>query len=225
MAIKSKIAGSQYEDKIHKIGRTTGIIALILIFVVPALISIRYSIFPPISNLMIGMLTISMIQIPICIAEVLTYTPMLGSGGSYLAFVSGNLTNLKIPCAAMCMESAEVKPSSKEGDIISTISIAVSTLVTGTIIIIGVIAIVPLTPILSSPVIAPAFENILPALFGGLGAYWILKQWKLAVVPLSVTVIISMFVAVQPAVLIPICGAVSIGAARWMYKKGWVKEV
>lgn len=218
-------SGQSYENRVHRVGRITGTIALILIFLVPALISLRFNIFPPVSNLMIGIVTISMLQIPICIAEVLTYTPMLGSGASYLVFVSGNLTNLKIPCAAMCMESAEVKPSTKEGDIISTISAAVSTMVTEVIIIIGVLAIVPLTPLLSSPVLAPAFANILPALFGALGAYWILKQWRLAIVPLSVVVIVSMIVEIPAAVFIPICGAVSIGAARWMYKKGWVKDV
>jgi hypothetical protein len=150
---------------------------------------------------------------------------MLGSGGSYLAFISGNLTNLKIPCASMCMDAAGVKPSTKEGDIISTISIAASTIVTEVIIIIGVIAIVPLTPILNSKTLAPAFQNILPALFGALGVYWIAKQWKLAVVPLVTAIVISYFVNVPIAILIPVCGLVSIAAARYMYKKDWVRSV
>lgn len=211
-----------YEESTHRLGRLTGILALGLIFMVPTLVCIKFNIFPPLKNVLTGILTIWMLELPICIAEVLTYTPMLGTGASYLVFVTGNLTNLKIPCATMSMEIAGVKPSTKEGDIISTISVAVSSIVTEIIIIIGLIAIVPLKPILNSPVLAPAFENILPALFGGLGAYWILKEWKLAVTPLLVTVIISLFVEVEPGGLIPICGIVSVLAARFMYKKGWI---
>lgn len=211
-----------YEESTHRLGRLTGILVLGLIFTVPLLVCLKFNIFPPMKNLISGILTIWMLEIPVCIAEVLTYTPMLGTGASYLVFVTGNLTNLKIPCASMSMEIANVKPSTKEGDIISTISVAVSSIVTEIIIIIGLIAIVPLTPILNSPVLAPAFENILPALFGGLGAYWILKEWKLAVTPLLVTIIISLFVEVEPGVLIPICGLVSVLAARFMYKKEWI---
>lgn len=213
-----------YDEQVHRLGRITSIIAVTLIIAVPAFICIKYNIFPPLRSLFSGILSIWMIEIPICISEVLTYCPMLGSGASYLAFVSGNLTNLKIPCASMCVEAAGVKPSTKEGDIISTLSVASSTIVTEIIIIIGVIAIVPLTPILSAPVLAPAFSNILPALFGGLGVYWIAKQWKLAVAPLVTAILISAILKLPIAVMIPICGLISIGAARFMYKKGYIKS-
>lgn len=214
-----------YDESIHKLGRLTGLITITLIIAVPAFICVKYNIFPPLKGLLSGIASIWMIEIPICLSEVLTYCPMLGSGGSYIAFVSGNLTNLKIPCASMCVETAGVKPSTKEGDIISTLSVAASTIVTELIVIIGVIAIVPLTPILNSPVLALAFQNILPALFGGLGVYWIAKQWKLAVVPLIFAIIISAAAKLPIAVLIPLCGIVSIASARFMYKKGWVKGV
>lgn len=214
-----------YEEEIHKLGRITGLLALFFIFLVPTMICIKFDIFPPTKNLLLGIGTIALLEVPVCIAEVLTYTPLLGTGASYLAFVSGNLTNLKIPCASMSMEIAEVKPGTKEGDIISTISVAVSTLVTEVIIIIGVMAIVPLTPLLSSPKLAPAFTNVLPALFGALGAYWIMKQWKLAVIPLIFAVILAAFFDMNVAVLIIICAPVSIIGARVLYKKGWLNKI
>lgn len=31
------------------------------------------------------------------IVEIFTYVPMLGAGGSYLSFVTGNISNLKLP--------------------------------------------------------------------------------------------------------------------------------
>lgn len=214
-----------YEEEIHKLGRITGLLALLLIFITPTIICIKFNIFPPTKNLLLGIGTIALLEIPVCIAEVLTYTPLLGTGASYLAFVSGNLTNLKIPCASMSMEIAEVKPGTKEGDIISTISVAVSTLVTELIIIIGVIAIVPLTPVLNSPKLTPAFSNVLPALFGALGAYWISKQWKLAIIPLVFAIILSTFLDLNVAVLIILSAPISIIGARILYKKGWIKKL
>ena len=89
---------------------------------------------------------------------------MLGAGGSYLSFVTGNISNLKLPCALNALESNGVKAQSEEGEIISTIAIAVSSIVTTVIIVLGVILIVPLTPILENPVLDPAFAQLLPAL-------------------------------------------------------------
>lgn len=193
---------------------------------VPTVVCVKFGIFPPLSNLMKGFAMVCMIYIPLAIAEVLTYVPILGSGASYLVFVTGNLTNLKIPCATMCMDAAGVKPATEEGDIIATISAAVSSIVTVLIILVGMLAIVPLTPVLSAPVLAPAFSNILPALFGGLGAYWLMKQWQLAIVPLVLTVLIYTVFSIPAGtegVLIPVMGLISVLSARLMYKKGWIR--
>ena len=62
------------------------------------------------------------------------------------------------------MVNAEVAPQTEEAEIIATISVAVSSLVTILIIFIGMIALVPLSPLLSSEVLKPAFSQILPAL-------------------------------------------------------------
>lgn len=211
-----------FENRMHRLGRITGVLALIIIMSVPMLVCMKYRIFPPLQNIISGMANITVIFLPIGIGEVLAYTPMLGSGASYLSFVSGNIGNLKLPCAVMSMDIAGVSPTTKEGDIISTISVAISTMVTTVILIVGMLAIVPLTPLLSAPALAPAFENILPALFGGLGIYWIMKQWKLAVTPLVIAVAITPFTTLSIGALAPILAIISIVAARIMYKKGWV---
>ncbi len=186
-----------YQDKVHRLGRTTAAVALVLLFMPPLFISLYYDIFPPVKNLLIGIGTVSMVYLPIAIAEFMTFTPMLGSSASYLVFVTGNLSNLKIPCALTCIENADVKPQSEEAEVIATIAVAVSSLVTTLIIIIGLIALVPLTPVLESDVLQPAFTQIIPALFGALGAYWIFKQWKLAVVPVTLILLIFIIFTIQ----------------------------
>lgn len=216
-----------YENQIHKVGRTTGIIVLIMIILVPLIVSSIYQVFPPISNLLYGVGMVCMVYLPISIAEFMAYTPMLGSNASYLVFVTGNLTNLKIPCALTCMENAGVKAQTDEGEVIAGIAVAVASIVTTVIIFIGMIASVPLKPILESPELAPAFEYIIPALFGALGAYWIQKQWKLAVVPIVIIVLIFALLPIPngvEGVFIPVMGLVSVLSAKQMYKRGFITK-
>ena len=158
------------------------------------------------------------------IVEVFTYVPMLGAGGAYLSFVTGNISNLKLPCAIDAMERAGVKASSEEGEIISTISIAVSSIVTTIIIIIGVILIVPLSPILSSPVLEASFAQLLPALFGGLAVVFVSKNLKLAIAPIILMLVLFIFVPALNSstvgIMVPVGVLFTIGVARILYKKG-----
>ena len=217
-----------YQDRVHRMGRLTAAIALILLFMPPLMISIHYQIFPPISKMLVGIATVCAVYLPIAVAEFLTYTPMLGSSASYLVFVTGNLSNLKIPCALTCIENAGVKPQTEEAEVVATIAVAVSSLVTVAILVVGMLAMVPLRPVLENPILAPAFEQILPALFGALGGYWILKQWKLAFVPILVVVILFFllpFLIGYAGALIPVMGGISVIAARIMYKHQFITSM
>ena len=158
------------------------------------------------------------------VIETVTYVPMLGAGGSYLSFVTGNISNLKLPCALNALEQNDVSASSEEGEVISTIAIATSSIVTTIIIIIGVIAIVPLTPILSAPVLQPAFDQMLPALFGGLGVAFVSKNWKIAIAPIVLMLILFVFVPALNSgtvgIMVPVSAIFTIVTARIMYKRG-----
>jgi hypothetical protein len=221
-----------YLNSMHKLGRITGAIALLIIIGIPVLTCWKFGIFPPLGNLMAGLSSILVVFLPISIIEVMMYAPMAGIGGSYLLFVTGNLTNLRIPALIMCMETAEVQSATEEGEIISTIAIAASALTTTIVIGLGVLLLVPLTPVLSNPILKPAFDNILPALFGALGVAWMgnstsgFSQWKVAVLPFVLAIIIIMGMGGHAGkfigILIPGIGAVSVLFARIMYKKGWI---
>ena len=158
--------------------------------------------------------------------ETITYIPMLGAGGSYLSFVTGNISNLKLPCALNAMEQAGVKAGSDEGEVVSTIAIAVSSIVTTLIIILGVILIVPLSPILNAPVLEPAFAQILPALFGGLGVVFVSRNWKIAIAPVSLMLVLFIAVPALNAgtvgIMVPVSVLFTLGVSRILYKKGWL---
>ena len=216
---------SDYMKKTDWYGKIWIWSAAVLVMMVPIMICLKYNAWPEGTAVLKGLLGVAPIYWTVGVIEVITYTPMLGTGGTYLAFVTGNLTSLKAPSALNAMENAEVKPGSEEGEVISTIAIATCSIVTTLVIIIGVCALTVIAPVLDSPVLTPAFDNILPALFGGLAVVYVSKNWKLAIAPLVFMVILFLAVpslAGSVGVLVPVGVLIALGAARIMYKKGWV---
>ena len=223
MSAKTVVTETSYDERIHRAGRISMIAAIVITQGVPLAISLYFNVWPPIGKLVAGLLPTMLVFWPIAIIEVLTYTPMLGSGGTYLGFVTGNLSNLKVPAAISAMQRAGVEPSSKEGEIISTLAVGASSLVTNLVLILGVLLMAYLLPVLESPALKPAFANLLPSLFGALGVVFISRNWKISVAPL--VLMIGLFVAIPTlpvGILIPAGAIVSIAAARLMYKKGIV---
>lgn len=199
--------------------------AVVVVLMVPVAACLYYDAWPDGAAVLKGLLGVAPIYWTVGVIEVITYTPMLGTGGTYLAFVTGNLTSIKVPSALNAMENAQVKPGTEEGEVISTIAIATSSIVTTLVIVAGVIGLSALAPILSSEVLAPAFDNILPALFGGLAVVYVSRNWKIAIAPLIFMVVLFLYIpslAGSVGVLVPVGVLVALAAARFMYKKGWL---
>ena len=213
-----------YLERVHRDGKIWGFTLLGIIFVFPLLLCIIFNAVPNWSALGKGLIATVPMYWAVGLIEVITYVPMLGAGGTYLSFVTGNISNLKLPVALDSMEKAQVKSNSEDGEIISTIAIATSSIVTTLIVIIGVILIIPLTPILESPVLDPAFAQMLPALFGGLGVVFVSKNWKLAIAPIILMLILFVTIPALNAgtvgIMVPVGVVFTIIVARIMYKKG-----
>ena len=213
-----------YLESVHFHGRIWGIILALLILLFPVVIMVVFNTKPQFEPLVKGMPATAPMYWAVGIIEIFTYVPMPGAGGPYLSFVTGNISNLKLPCALDAMERAGVKASSEEGEVISTIAIAVSSIVTTLIILIGVICIVPLTPILESPVLEPAFNMILPALFGGLAVVFVSKNLKLSIAPIILMLVLFIFVPAlnegTVGIMVPVGVVFTLIVARIMYKKG-----
>ena len=215
-----------YMDSVHRDGRIWNISVMIILMLFPISIAILFGAAPDWGALLMGLVATAPMYWGVGIIETITYVPMLGAGGSYLSFVTGNISNLKLPCAINALEQNAVSASSEEGELISTIAIATSSIVTTIIIVLGVILIVPLTPILESPVLEPAFAQMLPALFGGLGVAFVSKNWKIAIAPVVLMLIAFIFVPALNAgtvgIMVPVSVLFTIGMARILYKKGLV---
>ena len=213
-----------YIDSVHRDGCIWNLSVMVLLLAFPLTVAAIFGAAPDWKALGVGLLATAPMYWAVGAIETITFVPMLGAGGSYLSFVTGNISNLKLPCALNALEQNGVSASSEEGEIISTIAIATSSIVTTIIIIIGVICIVPLTPILEAPVLVPAFEQMLPALFGGLGVAFISKNWKIAIAPILLMLVLFIFVPALNAgtvgIMVPVSVVFTIAVSRVMYKRG-----
>ncbi|MBQ8136691.1 MAG: hypothetical protein IJ174_04580 [Clostridia bacterium] len=212
----------QYTKTTHVLGRIASLVTLILLIGAPFAIGAVLGAMPDLGAAARGFAAVGIVWTVSSVVEFLVYTPMLGSGGSYLAFITGNLINMKIPCAINARDLSGVKAGTKENEIVSTLSIAVSSLVTILVLALGVLLLQPLTPVLQSEVLRPAFDHVVPALFGAMAYKYYRKNMKLAVWPLLMMSALFIFVPAlqsQTSILILPSGALAIFLAWRQMKK------
>lgn len=213
-----------YMDTVHRDGTIWNLSMMAILLLFPVLVCLVFEdAMPDWKGVALGLLATAPMYWAVGAVEVITFIPMLGAGGSYLGFVTGNISNLKLPCAINALENAGADPKSEEGEIVSTIAIAVSSIVTTLIVAIGVALIVPLSPILENPVLTPAFDQMLPALFGALGVALISKNWKIAVAPILLMLALFIFVPALDSgmvgIMVPVGVIFTIVTSRIMYRK------
>ena len=209
-----------YMDKVHSWGRISCVISLVFFLCIPLAISLHFNVWPSLSVIGKGLASL-LIFFVTGVVEVIAYSPMLGAGGTYLSFVSGNIMNLKMPCALNAMENAKVKANTEEGEVITTIAICASTITTTVIIAVFVI-IFALNPrfseIMSSDTFSPAFQQVTYTIFGSLAATYFVKHWKISIFPIAAVTVLLLFVDPGIGVLIPIGVVLSMLGAHVMYK-------
>ena len=212
----------QYLRSTHRLGRIAIILTLVMLIGAPFVFGAYLKAMPDIGAFAKGFMSIGIVYLVSCIAEYLIYVPMLGAGGSYLAFITGNLINMKIPCAVNARDIVGAKSGTAENEIISTLSIATSSLVTIVVLALGVMLLIPLQPLLQSPALQPAFDNVVPALFGAMACKYYRGNLKIAAVPL---IVMSLLFILVPSLtgstsfmIIP-SGAIAIGLAYLFYRR------
>ena len=212
----------QYLKTTHRLGRAVSMITLVLLVGAPFAIGALLGAQPDLGAVGKGFLSVGLVWTVSSVVEFLVYTPMLGAGGSYLAFITGNLINMKIPCAMNAKELVGAKSGTAENEVIATLSIATSALVTILVLALGVLLLIPLQPVLQSPVLAPAFANVVPALFGAMAWKYFRKAPVLALIPLTVMILLFTLVPSLTSstsfMIIP-SGAIAIALSWLSYRR------
>ena len=222
MENKHNESWAAYTRGTHRIGRICTLITLCLLVGAPFLMGAYLGALPDLGAVAKAFLSVGLVWTVSSVVEFLIYTPMLGAGGGYLAFITGNLINMKIPCAVNARDIVGAKTGTPENEIISTLSIATSSLVTILVLALGVLLLTPLQPILQSEALQPAFSNVVPALFGAMAYKYFRKNLDIAVIPLAVMsllfILVPSLISSTSFMILP-SGALAIALAWLKYKK------
>ena len=221
----------EFDRSINRLGRYTSIIALLFMLSIPLGIQIYFGLDIKFMEVIVASSSLIAMFLPMAVIENISYYQIIGAGGIYLSSITGNVLNMKLPCAIAGMKIAEVEPGSKEGDVISIIAIGVSSIVTTFIVFVGMFFIgEALLPVLESPILAPGFANITPAILGAVAIPSLINNRKLSIVPVLLSLVLffiigpASFARYQSYVLI-IVMILSVGSAYFNFRKSKGEDV
>ena len=188
--MKENFYSLEYLPKMHRIGKIIGVLAVLASFMPALTLGVVYGLWPDMAAL--GTAAVSAIASfgVLWFVEPLSYYPVVGPVGTYMAFVSGNISNMRIPCASMAQISAEVEPGSEKGSIIATIGMGVSIVINTLVLTIGVIAGSSILSMLPASVVG-ALNYLLPALFGALLVQFGMKNKSHTVLMLVIGILLN----------------------------------
>lgn len=227
----------------HRWGRVGTLIVLIYMIALPFIVLGVYDSIPSLGEVInLGTISILMVYIPVGISEALSYTPILGSS-SYLTFITGNIMNLKLPCAVNAMKLTKKEANTPEGEAIASVAVAVSSIMTIIILALAALLSTWISPVFELPAVKTASNYLIPALFGSLtlglfsstnSGKKVVKNGVMGVVPVIIIItILSLIVRISSGgslfgmigFLILFMLPVAIISSRIMWKKGIIKVV
>jgi hypothetical protein len=226
----------------HRLGRIGIVIAIVVMLGIPTITGLYFGAMPTFFQVLTTSVGLLALFVPGAFSETIAYSPTLGSS-YYLAQITGNITNLKLPVAKTALHILDVEEGTEDADIVTSIAVSVSSFVTIAVITIGVVLLQPLRPVLSLPAFKAASANIVPALFGSLmvgvlssqigGGIRCKGRIKGVIIPLVVvaavyTIVVHgmklpMFFALYQGFLMLILIPSAWFSNKWLYKSGQIK--
>lgn len=240
---KTPVTMDPFQTWAHKWGRFGTVLALIYMVSIPFIVLCYYDSIPSLGEVInLATISILMIYIPVGISEALSYTPILGAS-SYLTFITGNIMNLKLPCAVNAMKIAKKEPNTPEGEAVASVGVAVSSIMTVIILALAALLSSQISPLFELPAVKTASNYIIPALFGSLAlglfsstnsGNKVVKGGVKGVIPVLIIIsALSIFVRITSGgslfgmvgFLILFMLPVALISSRIMWKKGIIKVV
>ncbi|MCB7302842.1 hypothetical protein NE683_00605 [Bariatricus massiliensis] len=204
----------EYVPKVNRTGKITGYLGVVLAFTPALLLTVVYGIVPKPAALLTAFISGASAFGVLWFVEPISYFPVVGPAGTYMAFLSGNISNMRIPCASMAQVAAEVEPGTEKGSIIATIGMAVSIVINVAVLTIGAIlgsSVLSLLP----EAVKSALNYLLPALFGALLIQFGLKMKKHSLVMVIIALVLYTAIGMGVFNWLP-------GASNWLGTLGCV---
>ena len=223
-AEKEAMIKNEYCAEVHTWGLTLSLIHAVIIFLPPLLLLFVYGIFPGWATIGKAFASTAAIAGPYWFIEPVSYFLILGVGGTYISFLAGNISNMRLPVSAVAQEVAGVREGSPEGEIIGGIGISVSQVML-TIATLAAAVLVTLIIDALPKSVKGAFDFLLPCLWGAIFGQFALRAPQYAVVVLIIGIPLVMFSGLPTWTLIPLMVFGLAILAIILFKNGiWVPK-
>lgn len=180
---------NEYMPKMNRIGKITGCLGVLASFFPAIVLAVVYGLTPNLSALPTVAISVITSFGVLWFVEPISYYPVVGQIGTYMAFLSGNISNMRVPCASMAQVAAGVEPGTEEGSVIATLGMATSVIINIAVLSVGVIGGSKILAMLPQTV-TDALNLLLPALFGALLMQFGIKQKSHAITILILGILI-----------------------------------
>lgn len=208
-----------FSNEIIKTGRWTLLLAIPLCFFPAIYIWIRYGAVPEIKTILYGWFLIASVYGVEYVVTPISYYPILGNAGTYMAFLSGNIANVRVPCAVVAQDVIGVKAGTPEGEVVATLGMAGSIITNGIVVTIAALAGKTLFNYFP-PIVIEALGYVLPAIFGALFALFAVKYPKYGTFAIIIAAVLLGIVKVIPTfLLVPMCVFGTMAFAYFSYKR------
>ncbi len=204
----------EYMPKVNKIGKFTGYVGVLVAFIPAVVLAVVFGILPKPAALLTAFISGASAFGVLWFVEPISYFPVVGSAGTYMAFLSGNISNMRIPCASMAQVAADVKPGTQEGSVIATLGMAVSIIINVSVLTVGAILGTSVLSMLPKSV-KGALNYLLPALFGALLVQFGMKMKKHSIFMVIIAIILYILIGMGVFNWLP-------GASNWLGTLGCV---
>ncbi len=236
--MNKQVDSQKYFNSMHRFGKIMTLFVLAAFLLVPIMVSLWFDCMPTVGEIFTVSLPMIIALGPTYIGEFMSEVPVLGSS-YYLACVTGNIINVKLPTAINAQEMANVERGTSASDAVAGLAVAASSLSVMAVIAIGALLLTPLQPVLQSEYVTTAANYVAPAVFGYMflgffrknagGGMKVHGTPKTLIIPFIIAAALYLFVFpgskfnTYMGFIILGCIALLYGITRVMYNKGIVR--
>ncbi len=191
-----------WRKKSVRIGAPTNLLAACTSFIPVLWLCYTYDVWPEPTLVLSAWGLVALSFGAFYIVEPISYYAALGLTGTYLSFLSGNIGNMRVPCAALALDSTESQPGTMQAEIVSTMAICGSIFTniffTTLAAFVGAAVVTVLPAVVTSALTTYAGA----AIFGGTFGSFAIKYPKVAVFSLGIPLVLKLTIAPAAWILI-----------------------
>lgn len=212
-----------WTKQVRRIGTIIIPVVMFTMFLPVIYLKIRYGVFPDWSIALSSWGTIAAAFGAYYFIEPLSYYPILGLSGTYMAFTAGSISDIRMPASAVAQESIGVPYGSDEGAVASTLGVAGSLFTTLAVVFFTAVFGTKLIELFPESLIIAIKTYTVPCVFAAVYVQFCRFEKKLSFIIL-ITMVIYLLLAKIYGLMMIVAVIIPVVLSRLLYKKGYFNE-